>query len=69
LAIAKYSDLSLRDTIIRLRDAGLDSIPVAALKFWTTTSASGIARLKCNTEDGSASIAWPINSACAPLPP
>ena len=27
LAIAEYSELSLRDTISRLRDAGLDSIP------------------------------------------
>ena len=27
LAIAEYSDLNLRDTIARLRDAGLDSIP------------------------------------------
>src|SRR5919205_3085524 len=27
LAIAEYSELSLRDTIARLRDAGLDSIP------------------------------------------
>ena len=27
LAIAEYSELSLRDTIMRLRDAGLDSIP------------------------------------------
>jgi cyclic dehypoxanthinyl futalosine synthase len=27
LAIAEYSELSLRDTIVRLRDAGLDSIP------------------------------------------
>ena len=27
IAIAEYSELSIRDTIIRLRDAGLDSIP------------------------------------------
>src|SRR5258708_19905265 len=27
LAIAEYSTLSVRDTIVRLRDAGLDSIP------------------------------------------
>ena len=27
LAIAEYSNLSVRDTIMRLRDAGLDSIP------------------------------------------
>jgi len=40
LAIAEYSTLSLRDTIARLRDAGLDSIPAAARKFSTTKCAT-----------------------------
>ena len=51
LAIAKYSDLSLRDTIIRLRDAGLDSIPGGGAEILDDDVRQRIARLKCNTED------------------
>jgi cyclic dehypoxanthinyl futalosine synthase len=51
LAIAKYSDLSLRDTIIRLRDAGLDSIPGGGAEILDDDVRKRIARLKCNTED------------------
>ena len=51
LAIAKYSDLTLRDTIIRLRDAGLDSIPGGGAEILDDDVRQRIARLKCNTED------------------
>ena len=51
LAIARYSDLSLRDTIIRLRDAGLDSIPGGGAEILDDDVRQRIARLKCNTED------------------
>ena len=51
LAIAKYSDLSLRDTIIRLRDAGLDSIPGGGAEILDDDVRRRIARIKCNTED------------------
>jgi cyclic dehypoxanthinyl futalosine synthase len=51
LAIAKYSGLSLRDTIIRLRDAGLDSIPGGGAEILDDDVRRRIARLKCNTED------------------
>jgi cyclic dehypoxanthinyl futalosine synthase len=51
LAIAKYSGLSLRDTIIRLRDAGLDSIPGGGAEILDDDVRRRIARIKCNTED------------------
>ena len=51
LAIAEYSDLSLRDTIARLRDAGLDSIPGGGAEILDDEVRHRIARLKCNTED------------------
>jgi cyclic dehypoxanthinyl futalosine synthase len=51
LAIAKYSDISLRDTIIRLRDAGLDSSPGGGAEILDDEVRHRIARLKCNTED------------------
>ena len=37
---AEISELSIEDTIKRLRDAGLDSIPGGGLKSWMTRSAS-----------------------------
>jgi len=40
LAIAEYSELDLRTTIARLRDAGLDSIPAVARRFSTTMCAN-----------------------------
>ena len=43
--------MSLRDTIARLRDAGLDSIPGGGAEILDDEVRHRIARLKCNTED------------------
>jgi cyclic dehypoxanthinyl futalosine synthase len=51
LAIAEYSDLDLRTTIARLRDAGLDSIPGGGAEILDDEVRFRIARLKCRTED------------------
>src|SRR6201986_1989895 len=51
LAIAEYSELSLRDTIIRLRDAGLQSIPGGGAEILDDEVRHKIARLKCKTEE------------------
>ncbi len=51
LAIAEYSNLSLRDTIMRLRDAGLQSIPGGGAEILDDEVRHKIARLKCRTED------------------
>jgi cyclic dehypoxanthinyl futalosine synthase len=51
LAIAEYSSLSVRDTIARLRDAGLDSIPGGGAEILDDEVRHKIARLKCLTED------------------
>ena len=51
LAIAEYSELSVRDTIMRLRDAGLDSIPGGGAEILDDEVRHKIARLKCGTED------------------
>ncbi len=51
LAIAEYSELSVRDTILRLRDAGLDSIPGGGAEVLDDEVRHRIARLKCLTED------------------
>jgi cyclic dehypoxanthinyl futalosine synthase len=51
LAIAEYSSLSVRDTIARLRDAGLDSIPGGGAEILDDEVRHRIARLKCLTED------------------
>ena len=51
LAIAEYSELSLRDTIMRLRDAGLQSIPGGGAEILDDEVRYKIARLKCLTED------------------
>ncbi|RRA48772.1 cyclic dehypoxanthinyl futalosine synthase [Acidipila sp. EB88] len=51
LAIAEYSEISLRDTIMRLRDAGLDSIPGGGAEILDDDVRKKIARLKCRTED------------------
>src|ERR1700757_2067932 len=51
LAIAEYSALSLEDTIKRLRDAGLDSIPGGGAEILDDEVRFKIARLKCLTED------------------
>jgi len=51
LAIAEYSSLSVRDTIARLRDAGLDSIPGGGAEILDDDVRYRIARLKCRTAD------------------
>jgi cyclic dehypoxanthinyl futalosine synthase len=51
LAIAEYSNLDLRTTIARLRDAGLDSIPGGGAEILDDEVRERIARLKCRTED------------------
>jgi len=51
LAIAEYSELDLRTTIARLRDAGLDSIPGGGAEILDDEVRFRIARLKCRTEE------------------
>ena len=45
--IAEVSGLSLRDTIARLRDAGLDSIPGGGAEILDDEVRHRITRLKC----------------------
>jgi cyclic dehypoxanthinyl futalosine synthase len=49
--IAEVSQLSLRDTIARLRDAGLDSIPGGGAEILDDAVRHRISRLKCGTEE------------------
>ncbi len=49
--IAEVSGLTLRDTIARLRDAGLDSIPGGGAEILDDAVRHRISRLKCNTQD------------------
>ena len=51
LAIAEYSNLSVRDTIARLRDAGLNSIPGGGAEILDDEVRYKVARLKCLTAD------------------
>ena len=51
IAIAEYSGLTIRDTILRLRDAGLDSIPGGGAEILDDEVRYKIARLKCLTDD------------------
>jgi len=51
LNIAEVSGLSLRDTIARLHDAGLDSIPGGGAEILDDAVRRRISRLKCNTEE------------------
>ena len=51
LAIAEYSNLTVRQTIERLRDAGLNSIPGGGAEILDDEVRHRIARLKCRTED------------------
>ena len=51
LEVANVSNLSIRDTIARLRDAGLDSIPGAGAEILDDEVRVRIARLKCTTAD------------------
>jgi cyclic dehypoxanthinyl futalosine synthase len=49
--IAEISGLSLRDTIARLRDAGLDSIPGGGAEILDDAVRYRISRLKCSTSE------------------
>ena len=51
LEIAQVSGLTIRDTIARLRDAGLDSIPGAGAEILDDDVRFKIARLKCRSQD------------------
>ncbi len=51
LTIAEASGLSIRDTLLRLRDAGMDSMPGAGAEILDDEIRVRIARLKCRTED------------------
>ncbi len=51
LNIAAISDITIYDTIARLRDAGLQSIPGAGAEILDDEVRHRIARLKCNTEE------------------
>ena len=49
--IAEVSGISLRDTIARLRDAGLDSIPGGGAEILDDEIRARISRLKCTSEE------------------
>ena len=49
--IAEVSGLTLRDTIVRLMDAGLDSIPGGGAEILDDEVRRRIARLKCTTDE------------------
>ena len=49
--IADVSGISLRDTIARLRDAGLDSIPGGGAEILDADVRHRISRLKCTVDD------------------
>jgi len=49
--IAELSGLTLRDTLQRLMDAGLDSIPGAGAEILDDEVRRRISRLKCNTQE------------------
>src|SRR6202161_2711890 len=51
LAIAEYSELDLRTTIARLRDAARDSTPGGGAEILDDEVRHRIARLKCKTQD------------------
>jgi cyclic dehypoxanthinyl futalosine synthase len=51
VCIAEVSGLSLRDTIARLRDAGLDSIPGGGAEILDNSVRHRISRLKCNVQE------------------
>ena len=51
ISIAEYSGLTIRKTIMRLRDAGLDSIPGGGAEILDDDVRYRIARLKCLTRD------------------
>jgi cyclic dehypoxanthinyl futalosine synthase len=51
LNIAEVSSLTLHDTIVRLRDAGLDSIPGGGAEILDDNVRRRISRLKCSTQE------------------
>src|SRR6266404_647779 len=51
LHFAELNGISVRDTIVRLRDAGLDSIPGGGAEILDDEVRFRIARLKCLTQD------------------
>jgi cyclic dehypoxanthinyl futalosine synthase len=51
LCIAEVSGLSIRDTILRLRDAGLQSIPGGGAEILDDEVRHRIARLKCKSDE------------------
>ena len=51
LNIAEISGLTIRDTIARLRDSGLDSIPGGGAEILDDEVRRRISRLKCTTEE------------------
>jgi cyclic dehypoxanthinyl futalosine synthase len=51
LCIAEVSGLSVRDTIARLQDAGLDSIPGAGAEILDDEIRARISRLKCTSDE------------------
>jgi cyclic dehypoxanthinyl futalosine synthase len=51
LNIAEVSGMAVRDTIMRLMDAGLDSIPGGGAEILDDEVRQRIARLKCTTEE------------------
>ena len=51
LAIAEYSGIGVEETIVRLRAAGLDSIPGSGAEILDDEVRRRVARLKCLTED------------------
>jgi cyclic dehypoxanthinyl futalosine synthase len=51
LNLAEICGLSVRETMARLRDAGLDSIPGAGAEILDDQVRHRIARLKCSTEE------------------
>ncbi|HET9400687.1 MAG TPA: radical SAM protein, partial [Candidatus Acidoferrales bacterium] len=51
LCIAEVSGLTVRDTIVRLRDAGLDSIPGGGAEILDDEIRARISRLKCTSDE------------------
>ena len=51
LCIAEVSGLTIRDTLSRLRDSGMDSMPGAGAEILDDEVRFKIARLKCTTQD------------------
>jgi cyclic dehypoxanthinyl futalosine synthase len=51
IGIAEYSNLSLEETIRRLMEAGLQSIPGGGAEILDDEVRSKVARLKCTTQD------------------